>query len=303
VRALNAVYPEDKYIAQIGQGASLEAARAAAVAEISRYFSQEVETSIASYESLMERGGALTTRSLDSETFIRSQTELFAVRYGESWLNQRENQWETAAYIDRDEAWAVFEPRFRREAEAFEALYEAAENEVEPFKKVLRFYAADNYRYSREFENTSFFGQILSPDRMNTGFAETRTHIAAIPQKLDNAKRKAIVYINCPSDFENILNNAFASKFTALGFPVTKTKAEAAAVCVVTVDEGRQERELGIFYSPSLQAVISGNSGTLFAYSAKAARASAVTPDVAKRRAYATLAEEINKGFTIEPVR
>ena len=110
------------------------------------------------------------------------------------------------------------------------------------------------------------------------------------------------MYIETPVDFESLVHNAFSRKFAALGFPVAHNRASAAAVCRVTVSEGRQERDLGIFYHPSLQAVITGPSGTLFTFSAEAERASAVTPDVAKRRAYQALADKVNSDFSLDNV-
>jgi tetratricopeptide (TPR) repeat protein len=52
-------------------------------------------------------------------------------------LNGAEKRWQTAAYLDRGEAWAVYEPRFKKQADAFRALYHAAETETDPFKKAL----------------------------------------------------------------------------------------------------------------------------------------------------------------------
>jgi len=135
---------------------------------------------------------------------------------------------------------------------------------------------------------------------MNAEFAAVRANVAAIPQKLDEAKRSAGVYIDCPVDFESILLNAFSQRFTALGFPVAGTRNSAAAVCRITVDEGMQKRDLGTFYFPKLQAEISGPSGTLFTFSAEGAQASAVTPDVAKRRAYQSLADKVTQTFSLE---
>jgi hypothetical protein len=57
---------------------------------------------------------------------------------------------------------------------------------------------------------------------------------------------------------------------------------------------------LGIFYYSSLQAVFTNASGALFTFNAAADRASAVTPDVAKRRAYTALAEKVVESFSIE---
>ena len=203
------------------------------------------------------------------------------------------------AYLDRAEAWALYEPRFKRQADSFRALYAAAETESDQFKKALRWGAAEQYAQSAEFEAANTFGQILSPARMNAAFAAVRDEIASIPKELDTARRNAAVYIDCPVDFESAIANAFSSAFSAEGFPVAKTR-DGAAVCTITVDEGMQKRDFGIFYFPSLQAVFTGSSGTLFTYNASAEQASAVREDVAKRRAYTALAETVQKTFSAE---
>jgi len=67
------------------------------------------------------------------------------------------------AWIERDEAWAVYEPAFKRQAVSFTALFDAAQNERDPFKKALRFIAAERFAQTEAFENASLFGQILHP--------------------------------------------------------------------------------------------------------------------------------------------
>jgi hypothetical protein len=203
------------------------------------------------------------------------------------------------AYIDRNEAWAVYEPRFKRQADAFATLYAAAEQERGQFRKVLRFGAADAYVRGGDFAEAEAFGQILHPQKMNASFGGIRAAIAAIPQKTDDAKRKAGVCIDCPGDFESLVANAFSRALSAAGFPVAKNRNGADVICAINIDEGRQQRELGIFYYPSLRAVFSDASGTLWTFNAAADRASAVTPDVAKRRAYTALAEKVGEAISI----
>ncbi|MDR1901031.1 MAG: hypothetical protein LBQ88_01935, partial [Treponema sp.] len=142
-------------------------------------------------------------------------------------------------------------------------------------------------------------GQALYPQKMNAAFSMTRNEMAALPQKLNEARQNAAVYIDCPLDFESIIVNAFSRAISAEGFPVSKTRSAAAAVCTITVDEGMQKRELGVFYFPSVQAVFAEKGTPLFSYSASADSASAVTPDVAKRRAYKALEEEIQRTFSL----
>jgi hypothetical protein len=106
--------------------------------------------------------------------------------------------------------------------------------------------------------------------------------------------------LRCPIDFESRIFNSFSENFAALGFPLARTGNTAAAICTVTVTEGEQKRETGIYYYPSVQAILSGESGALWTFNAQAERSAAVTPDVAKRRAYTALAERVNATFVIQ---
>ncbi|MDR2194635.1 MAG: hypothetical protein LBP19_09290, partial [Treponema sp.] len=87
---------------------------------------------------------------------------------------------------------------------------------------------------------------------MNAVFSALRGEAAALPQKTDEARRNAGVYIECPVDFESLIVNAFSRVFAAEGFPVSRARDAASAVCAVAVDEGKQERELGTTYNPSV---------------------------------------------------
>jgi hypothetical protein len=299
--AIRSVFPDSQYIAQRGRGKTRQAAEAQGASELARFISSQI-TASKGYRISSGTGGE--TLDTEDEAYVRAQINLFGIRYAEdAFYNKSAKEWQTVAYIERAETWPVYSPGFKRQADSFTALYTAAEGEADPFKKVLRLKAAEQFSHTEEFENASLFGQILYPEKMNAEFAGVRTRLAALPQKLDDARRNASVYINCPVDFESLISNAFASRFAAQGFPVSKTRSAAAAVCTITVDEGMQKRDIGTFYFPSLQAVVSGRSGALFTFSAKGEQASAVTPDVAKRRAYTNLAAEVEKTFTIETVQ
>ena len=296
--AIRQLFPDDEYIAQRGQGATRAAAEAQAASELARFLTSQISVS-RGYQIVTTNAGE--NISTHDEAYINSQINLFGIRYADDAYYRKDlREWRTVAWIERAEAWAVYGPGFRRQADSFLALFNAAEDEKDTFKKALLFMAADSFSRTSAFEDANLFGQILDPGRMNTEFGLVRTNLAALPQKLDSAKRSASVYIDCPLDFESLVSNAFAASFSALGFPVASTPNNAAAVCRITVDEGMQQRDLGIFYNPSLRAVITGLSGTIFSYTAEAERASAVTPDVAKRRAYQSLADEVNKTFSLD---
>jgi hypothetical protein len=296
--AVRRVFPDSEYLAQRGRGPAREAAETNAAGELARFISSQITAN---------RGYRITTSgntesiNTQDEAWVQSQMRLFGVRYAEdAYYDKAAREWHTVAWIERDEAWKIYEPGFKRQADALDALFTAAENERDPFKKALRFAAAERFSRSDDFENANLFGQILLPDRMNVEFAPARSQIAALPQKTDDARRGASVFIDCPVDFESLISGAFAARFSDMGFPAAKSRSAAAAVCSVSVDEGMQKRDMGVFYFPSVQAVISGPSGTLLSFSAQGDRASAVTPDVAKRRAYQSLADAVRREFSLD---
>jgi hypothetical protein len=301
---IRAVYPDSAYIAQEGRGPTRQAAETDGAARIARFFNSEIRASSSVRTRAVEQNGVLQD-SVETETaaFVESQMSLFGIRYsGDAFYDRAQKEWRVVASIDRAEAWQIYGPRFQREAGAFQKLFDAAETEGDPFKRALRYVAAQDYAGSAAFTNAEVFGQLLYPAQMNAEFAEVRAALAGLPQKLDSAKRAAAVYIDCPVDFESLVYNAFSQGFTAQGFPVAKNSSSAAAVCAVTLSEGEQKRETGTFYHPSLQAVVSGPSGVVLTFNAQGEQAAAVRPDVAKRRAYQSLAEQVKKTFSLDAV-
>jgi hypothetical protein len=135
---------------------------------------------------------------------------------------------------------------------------------------------------------------------MNEAFSGVRTDMIRLFQLSDTARRNAPVFIYCSDDFESMVTNAIADEFRKLGFPVASDRERATAICHVHITEGRQVRELGVFYHPSLRAVISSGENVLFSLSIVGEREkSAVRPDVAKRRAYQSLVDSIRENFRL----
>ena len=124
---VNRVYPQDKYIAQKGTGAEREMAQVNAIAAISRYFESEVASRVSSVQVITQQNGVDEAYlRVEESGLIQSAVSLFALRQSETWFNKTENQWETVAYIDRDEAWTIFEPRLIQKTAPFMTAFRAA---------------------------------------------------------------------------------------------------------------------------------------------------------------------------------
>jgi hypothetical protein len=299
-----AAFPQDRYIAVRGASGDRGTVREAALRELSRYFQTQVSSETSLTETFIEtfteaaageNGVSSQATRLDQHTLIQTETELFAVRYTDPWRNPALQMWEMIAYIDRNEAWAVFAPRLTSQTAPFMTVFDAAEADPEPMRRFFRYRSAA--AAAANLPAYLDFAETLDSARA-AAFAPVRAAIAALPQRLNQAKAEASLFVDCSVDLEGIILTALTQALGAEGFPVSKDRASASAVCLATVTEGMDKREAGTFYSPVLTVGITGKTGTaLVSMTVNAPRQSAVNPEIARRRAYTALAGEIQAQF------
>lgn len=124
------------YIAYRGTGSTVGTAERNALAALSRYFQMSI--SVETTERTTVAGtNAKSESALSEETFVRSQTELFAVHYTEPTYSKEQNAYEVTAFIDRKEAWGMYEPKLSRDAQAFNRFYEDAVRQSETLSKAM----------------------------------------------------------------------------------------------------------------------------------------------------------------------
>jgi hypothetical protein len=243
-----------------------------------------------------ERDGAVSqSRTASADTFIRTETALFAVRYAEPRYDRGTRTWEAIAFIDRAEAWAIYEPRLRSLAGPFMAAYEAAEAARDPLRQTYRYHAAARLA-TADILAALDFAQALNPQQANA-FAPVRTALAGAAQKAAAARARVAIAVQCRDDADGIISNAVTGAFSGGGFAVTQAAAGATNTAEARIDSGLQTLEAGTFYTPRLTVTVSGAEGTLFTWTASAARQGARDPAIAKRRAWTALAEEVKRGL------
>jgi hypothetical protein len=295
---LEAAFPGSQYIAVRGTSGNRETVEQAALAALSAYFQTQVSSRTDLEESYAEENGAISqSLRLEQQTLVRTETELFAVRYTDPWQNPA-GVWEMAAYIDRNEAWTLFEPRLAAKTASFMALFGAAEADAEPLRRFFRYRAALNADIAALTAYLNFAG-VLNPQQA-AAFRPVREAAAVLPQRLNQAKFEASLFVDCPVDMDGMTVTALTAVLSAEGFPVTQDR-NGAAICSAVVDEGAEQREGGTFYNMQLTLAITGTLGVpLFSMTIEAPRQSATNPVIARRRAYTALAGAIQAQFHSE---
>jgi hypothetical protein len=134
---------------------------------------------------------------------------------------------------------------------------------------------------------------------MNEEFAVVRSQMQRLPSLLDDARRNVSVYIDNPNDFNSMISTALSIELQTLRIPITSDRSTATTICRVSITEGRGQQESLTYYNPSLQAVFSSDTGALFTFSTRGERAVALRPEVAKQRAYQSLANAVRGSFAM----
>ena len=295
--ALEADFPRDSYIAAVGYGASAEAAAAMADAELGRYFSQSVETSVQAEQVAVSVSGMTTDeRSIRRQTVITSYVELFAVRHTEPWRGQKAAQYAVCAYIDRAEAWQSFEPKLREAAQRFSALHGEARRQEDAFRSLLGYGAAKACAERDGLSDLILFAHVLFPSGARQ-YQAAQDMLASVPADMKRLADGCSVAVECASDCGGVVASAVAASFARLGIAVS---GGAGYVCTVDVAENRQELPAGTFYTPSVRITVVSKGAVVHTYSRTAAKTGARNADVARQRAYGALSQEIARSFLQE---
>ena len=300
------VYPQSEYITGRGQGTTRSEAETKARTEIAYFINTQVNTEMSTGRVFTTGHDGITKeeRQTIENSVIRTDVQQSVVRFTEDpWRDPKTREWNTVAYIRRDEGWTVYEPDFKRQSEALLAIIQAADTEQVPFNAFLRYGNAIAYANSPEYRGAQIFASVLHPVKARTLFAEADAAEAALPQKQLAARERSRMHIESPVDYNNMVFQAMIRAFGNAGFAVEQNRNNALTYCLVQVDEGEQIMSAGVFYNLVLTGIISGKNGSLFSFKIETARQGAINKDLAKRRAYTALSDALETAFTAELAR
>ena len=300
VENIEAEFPVERYLSQKGSGKSIAEAEAGAARALVRYFQMNI--AVQAREEAVLRGNNPTDITNIEVTVTEASVELFSFQYTKPWYNPGDHCHETVAYIDRAEAWKVFEPGIRREENAFLDMFKAAETESDALRQLMLFRGAQNY-YSANVAPLRSFGERLHPAEARNSFPEADAALSAMPRKMDEARAQAVIFIDCVNDYENRVTQLMERTLNDEGFRVSKNRAETAAVFTVDFSFNMTKNSEGTSFSfaPSVQAVLNGKSGVIISYhSPSQSRTITLTEDAGRRRSFTALMTVMESSFPSE---
>jgi len=299
VADVQSVYPQEEYLAEKGLGKTTAEAEIAASRAISRYISTTIASQLKE-EARLFGSGPTEIFSTDI-TVIESELELPTIRYATAWFNKLEAQWETIAYINRDEAWTTaYEAELRRLVETFFNIYGKAEVERDPVRRFAIYRGAQNY-YAQNLTRQRVIASRIHPAKAQAFFADLDRALSELPRKLDDARLRAVIFIHTNNDDQNRIGQIFERALNDENFRLTRNRAEAAAVLTVTVNIGETAGANSFSFNPVIMASLAGTGGIHFSYNSPAIQTiSTMTRDAGLKRVWNVLAAGVERTFPVE---
>lgn len=217
-------FPEEKFIAAVGEGMTKDAARKSALAELAAYFSQTVAGGVTA-KSVMQNGNGVFSAQERIERIVEtsSSASLFSVRYTGFSYDRRGKSYSVCAYISRDEAWLVLSRRLDLLQGAFTASVAAAERERDPLRRLfLLGSAVDDMA---DFEGLYFMALAVFPGRGGE-YGRTLERKAVLEKEVRSAKSGMKIRVLASGDFAADTRSRLEGILSGAGFSVVRGAAQ-----------------------------------------------------------------------------
>ena len=278
------------YIAQNGTGTTAKEAEQNALASLSRFFQMSISVQASEHTSVVDSRSQST---LTEDISVTSETELFAVHYTKAKFDKKQKIYEVTAYIDRDEAWRIYEPRLQEAIRPFEKLYANAESQSDAMAQIVGFSKAAKNASETELSKKCDFATILNPDGA-AQYESARNRLSELPARIKRLSSQCTLSVRCETDYENRVNQGARSVFSQLGISVGDA-ASSDYECAIFIEENAQSLAAGTFFAPSFKIEIKKGEQMIFSGGGQIKKVGAKNESVAKQRAYSALSDAVKR--------
>ncbi|MDO4506606.1 MAG: LPP20 family lipoprotein [Spirochaetales bacterium] len=297
---VNAVYPQNEYIAMMGTGDTAENAKSEAVGSISRYFSSKVKVNTEASKSFKETNGEIQSNStLNNTVQIESEMEVFGIEYANPYFAKKEKKWYTVAYINKSKAWTQLKPELDFQKNEFNRLYKKLVNEEDSF---IRLRALKKVNGSAEILLRKLEYARIMNAAGELSYGPERDRIAELESIEMDAKSNCSIFMAVNgTDYKKTVETSVASVFSSNGLNVSKSKAQANYVAEINIDNNENGTD-PISIKPSINIKVLNRSGkTVFSYDViSEEKALGYTLDSAQKKLYPELSTKIQTALSKE---
>ena len=268
---LEQAYPSSSYIARIGRASSAQAAESFADSELTRHFEHSVQ-SVTSASQVMVNNASGTSKeekSLERKVFVDSSMKLFALHHTQAWFEKKTKTYVVCSYLNREEAFSIYENQIKISRQNFEAFYNKAQDENNYLKKISALKdcipAADSYLSVLSFAHTLY-------PKSDANYEKDKETLTSIDSQIAQLKKSILFYMDIKGDSNNQIKDCLTNIFTKSGFTITETKSPY--IIKVLVDSDKTYHEETITANPKVSLQILGQNTPFYSITITGSRVS-----------------------------
>lgn len=264
---LEEIYPNETYIAEVGYGKNVQLAESDALEKISRFFNTSISSQMKTRESFIdENGDFYSNESIDTETVISTEVNLFAVEYSKPYVDKKLKQTAVVAYIDRNKAWNIYEPKLKSVSDSFEKQYNLAQKQSDKLKKYFLLNASK--QYVADFIQAYEFGLLINPYECKN-YDNVNKKVSSVPVELNKLKMNCVFSLKLTGDKNDIIKRKITSRLSEEGFVVQNSNAPYLIDAKITSEINQSSDEFGTTFTsyPGIEIVIQKDENVFFSYS------------------------------------
>ncbi len=229
VKEWSSLYPDSTYVAKMGKAKSANEAKTVAADTIAQYLQTGINSTTSSTQENTttiknSKVKTSTEKSTSRAITLSVDISLKALEYTDAWYNKKEKMWYCLAYFERSKAFEMYKSEFDADRNKFDAAYQKADLEEDPFMAVRLFQKAKGA--AKEFQGSLDFATSISPSLTNATYASDIENIAQIESKIHALKIKTPLFLTVQNDVDNLIYGAIAGCFAAMDYTVTTKEVE-----------------------------------------------------------------------------
>lgn len=289
----DACFPKSEFISNQGTGVSALESKNNAISNLASYFNTNVK-SIIQGDTVLQNDVENETkveRTLKSSVVTTTDLDLFALETTEPYFLKRENRWYCVAYINRQTAWAQYEPVIRNQRDRFYGVYNLAQNEPEPLNKIKLLNQAETL--FEDFMSCFYKASVFSKELTERNYGKDLSLGSSLPSQIQHQKNLCTMYLptdGISSDFSAELNKIFSN----IGFSVTDDGVNSFYSIETSVDYHMILDEEMMVLNPSVRITIKSKNKSLYSYDAVIDRILSYNEVKGRKTADSELIKKIN---------
>jgi len=210
------VYPENKYLASVGEGDTRRAAENAAAANLARIFEAHIQSDEQLHDQSRETQDSLE-RTIDFTTDINvvSAQTLFNLQHAEAWV-AKNGRVHAIAYLNRRETAAIYRDKIDEQTSQVNFLLASIRETADPLKKYATLRSAN--RHAAEASNLLRQLKVIHPASVPS--ATPSYSLNKLHKMLADSAKEIRVQISIEGDGEQRMTSTLEEFITHYGFVI-----------------------------------------------------------------------------------